>query len=313
MELRHLRSFIAVAEELHFTRAAMRLHITTPSLSERIHELERELGVQLLLRTRRSVKLTDTGTRFLRDARDVVGHADRARLGAQQAGRGEVGRVSIGYVTSMACSGLVSKAILEFSHRRPMVVVDLTRYEAKRQLENLIAGTLDVAFLRPPQQYPVGLSGLVLRCQPLVLAMPRNHRLSRIGLVPMSRLSGEAFISPSLETELGFYADISEIGRRAGFHPQIVRRVPDFITALTLIASGLGIGLVPKSVSCIHLPGVVFRSLLEPLDPGAFAAVFRQKESAPATKAFIDLLREMATGTLDTSVRRHISANRKPQ
>jgi DNA-binding transcriptional LysR family regulator len=295
MELRHLRSFIAVAEELHFTRAANRVHITTPSLSERIRDLEHELGVQLLLRTKRSVVLTDAGARFLREAREVVSHADRATLAAQRAGRGEVGRVAVGFVTSVACSGLVSSTMAEFIRQRPLVDIDLVRLDGRVQMEGLVAGTLDVGFLRPPQRYPVGLSGIVLRSQPLVLAMRRGHRLSRASTVPIARLESENFITPSLEVELGFFAHIGEIGRQGGFEPKITRRVRDFITALTLVAAGCGVALVPESFRCVRLPGVVYRSLAEPLDPGSFAAVYRHNERAPATRALIQLLRESAT------------------
>jgi DNA-binding transcriptional LysR family regulator len=293
MELRHLRSFIAVAEELHFTRAANRVHITTPSLSERIRYLEDELGVQLLSRTKRSVVLTEAGSRFLREAREVVSHADRATLAAQRAGRGEVGRVALGYVTSVACSGLVSNAMAEFIRRRPLVDVDLVRLDGRIQMEGLIAGTLDVGFLRPPQRYPVGLNGIVLHSRPLLLAMPHGHRLSRIGNVPIARLEGESFITPSLEVELGFFAHIGEIGRQGGFEPKITRRVRDFITALTLVAAGCGVALVPESFRCIRLPGVIYRNLVETLDPGSFAAVYRHNEQAPATRALIELLGEI--------------------
>jgi DNA-binding transcriptional LysR family regulator len=296
MELRHLRSFIAVAEELHFTRAASRIHITTPSLSERIRDLEHELGVQLLLRTKRSVVLTDAGVRFLREAREVVSHAERATLAAQRAGRGEVGRIAVGYTTSVACSGIVSSALAEFLRRRPLVDIDLVRLDGRVQMEGLIAGTLDVGFLRPPQRYPVGLSGMVVHSQPLVLAMRRGHRLSRIGTVPVARLESESFITPSLEVELGFFAHIGEIGRQGEFEPKIARRVRDFISALTLVAAGCGVALVPAPLQCIRLPGVVYRRLAEPLDPGSSAVVYRLNEQAPAIRALIQLLQQIASG-----------------
>jgi DNA-binding transcriptional LysR family regulator len=304
MELRHLRSFIAVAEELHFTRAANRVHITTPSLSERIRDLEHELGVQLLLRTKRSVVLTDAGARFLREAREVVSHTERATLAAQRAGRGEVGRVSVGYVTSVACSGIVSNAMSEFLRRRPLVDIDLVRLDGRVQMEGLVEGTLDVGFLRPPQRYPVGLTGILLHSRPVILAMPRGHRLSRMGTVPIARLERENFITPSLEVELGFFAHIGEIGRQGKFEPKITHRVRDFITALTLVAAGCGVALVPESFRCIRLPGVVYRSLAELLDPSSFAAVFRQNEQAPAPRALIELLREIGpTGSKKTRQR----------
>jgi len=148
MELRHLRYFVAVAGELHFTRAAERLHISPPSLTQQIQNLEQELGARLFVRTKREVKLTDAGRRFLDEARATLQQAERAELVARRAGRGEVGRVEIGFVSSAACAGLLTIALPSYRQRFPLVDLAIRKLETPRQIEQLTEGRLDVGFLR---------------------------------------------------------------------------------------------------------------------------------------------------------------------
>jgi len=297
MELRHLRSFVALADELNFTRAALKLNVTTPSLSERIQFLEAELGVRLVRRTTRSVTLTEAGRRFLQDAREVVLRADRAADIARHAGRGEVGRITIGYVTSVACSDVLSGTLAAFMQHRPRVEIELLRFEAARQLQLLAAEELDIGFLRPPRRYPTGISGIVLRHQSTVLALPQGHRLARLQQVPAALLANESFIAPSVEIELGSYGQMGAIGQQGGFQPKVARRAQDFITVLTLVAARYGIAAVPDTFRCMRLPGVVYRPLSEPVEPSVFAAAFRSSEQVPATRALIQFLRSSAGNT----------------
>src|SRR5690242_5616798 len=162
MELRHLRYFVAVAEELHFAHAAERLHISPPSLTQQIQSLERELGARLFVRTKRDVKLTDAGARFLDEARATLQQAERAELVARRAGRGEVGRVEISFVSSAACTGLLTVALPSYRQSFPLVELAIRKLESPRQLEQLTEGRLDVGFLRPPARYPTGITAIVI-------------------------------------------------------------------------------------------------------------------------------------------------------
>src|SRR5438270_3418464 len=154
MELRHLRYFMAVAEELHFSRAAERLHISPPSLTQQIQSLEQELGARLFLRTKREVKLTDAGARFLEEARTTLRHAQRAQVVARRAARGEMGRVEIGFVSSAACAGLLTASVPAYRDAYPLVELSMRKMETAKQIEQLTGSRLDIGFLRPPTRYP---------------------------------------------------------------------------------------------------------------------------------------------------------------
>jgi DNA-binding transcriptional LysR family regulator len=179
MELRHLRYFVAVAEELHFSRAAERLHISPPSLTQQIRALEQELGALLFTRTKRNVTLTDAGTRFLDEARSTLRQAEHAALVARLGGRGEIGRVDIGYASSAACAGLITAAVAEYRRTHPLVSLSLSAMQAARQLEQLSEGRLDIGFLRAPAPYPIGISAVIIGRQPVVLCCQATTSLRR--------------------------------------------------------------------------------------------------------------------------------------
>ena len=228
MELRHLRYFIAVAEELHFSRAAERLHISPPSLTQQIQNLEQELGARLFLRTKRDVRLTDAGARFLEEARLTLRQAERAELVARRAGRGEVGKVEIGFVASAACLGLLTTALPSYRAMFPLVELSIRKMESPRQLEHLSEGRLDVGFLRPPARYPTGVTAVIIARQPMVIALPTGHKLARGKAIAAATLAEETFVAAMFETDVGFTAD-----RHAGSARRIVPRigsVPDQFT-----------------------------------------------------------------------------------
>src|SRR3954447_12041212 len=195
MELRHLRYFVAAAEELHFSRAAERLNISAPTLTQQIQVLEADLGVVLFRRTKRSVALTEAGRRFLEEARKTLRQAEQATLVAQQAARGEIGRLEIGYVTSASCLGLIPMLLAEFRRLNPYVDLQVHRMETVRQLAALDHGQIDLGFLRPPTRYPVGLTGTLVWRQPFIVAMPKDHPLAAEKRVRVSSLAGEPLIA----------------------------------------------------------------------------------------------------------------------
>jgi len=287
MDLRHLRYFVAVAEELHFSRAAERLHISPPSLTQQIQSLEQELGARLLVRTKRDVKLTDAGARFLEEARSTLRQAERAELVARRAGRGEMGRVEIGFILSAACTGLLTVAVPSFRRTHPLVELSIRKVETGRQLEQLTEGRLDVGFLRPPARYPTGISAVVVARQSVVVALAKDHRLAATGAIPSASLSEESFIAPTFETDVGLYRHTAAVGQQGRFVPRIGARAPDVFTMMTLVAAGLGVAIVPQSIVCIQIPGVVYRPLARQGSPDELAAAFRRNEQAPAVKAFI--------------------------
>lgn len=294
MELRHLRYFIAVAEELHFARAAERLHISPPSLTQQIQSLERDLGARLLRRTKRKVELTDAGMLFLDEARITMRQAERTEQIGRRAGRGEVGAIEVGYVSTAACSGILSQTVSAYRRTHPMVAIRLHRMVAIRLLEGLAGGTLDVCFMRQTAKYPPGVAGVVIGRQAMIVALPHDHPLAARRVVQAAALAHEPFIAPSFETEQGLAQHTLAVGEEGGFVPRIVERAADFVTIVTLVSAGFGLAIVPQSLSCIQLPGVVYRPLEQTKRPVNLVAAFRRDERGPATKAFISQIREQA-------------------
>jgi DNA-binding transcriptional LysR family regulator len=295
MELRHLRYFVAVAEELHFTRAAERLHISPPSLTEQIRNLEQELGAVLLTRTKRNVTLTDAGARFLEEARSTLQQAEHAALVARLAGRGEIGRVEIGYASSAACSGLVTAAVAKYRRTHPLVSISLSAMQAARQLDQLTEGRLDIGFLRTPARYPMGISAVIIARQPIVIALPSDHKLAKKASLSAAMLAEERFLAPTFETEVGLFQHTAAVGQQGKFEARIVDRVPDLFTTVTLVAAGVGIAVVPQSCSCIQIPGVLYKPLSAQTKQVELAAAFRRDERAPAVKAFIQQLKNWSS------------------
>jgi DNA-binding transcriptional LysR family regulator len=291
MELRHMRYFQAVAEELHFTRAAERLGISTPTLTQQIQALEGDLGVTLLRRTNRAVALTEAGRRFLEEARATLRQAEQATLIARSAGRGEIGRLEIGYVTSASCLGLIPAAISAFRQAHPLVDVQLHRIETVRQLTALTEGRIDMGFLRPPNRYPIGIVGTNVWRQPFILALPADHPLGEHKSVRIGELADEAFIASSVELEMGFGGQIQEIAAEGKFVPKVVGRAPDILTILTQVATGFGVAFVPESFRQVRIPGVIYRALAGPARYALLAIARRRDDSAPAVKAFLRTLR----------------------
>ena len=295
MELRHLRYFAAVADELHFTRAAERLHISTPSLTKQIQQLEQELGALLFVRTKRKVSLTDAGARFFEEARRTLQQAEHAELVAKLAGRGELGRIKIGYVSSAACTGALAATVVTYREGHPLVSLSVLKMQSPDQLDQLSEGRIDIGFLRPPARYPVGISGLILTRQPVVIALPRAHKLAALKSIPVAMLADERFIAPSNETELGMFQHTAAVGHKGKFRAHIVDRIPDLFTTVALVAAGAGVAVVPQSCSCIQIPGVVYKPLSGQTKPAEMVAAFRRDEKAPAVKAFIRQLRDRSS------------------
>ena len=290
MELRHLRYFVAVAEELHFSRAAAKLNIATPTLSAQIRSLEALLGAQLFTRKTRSVALTHVGKRFLEEARQTLRQAAQAELVGRQAARGDIGTIAVGYVYSAVCGGIVSASIAAFRARHPDVMFEPRRMPTIGQLNALIDGTLDVGFIRAPDRYPVGLTGFLVDRQDLCVALPDGHALAAHAEIEPEMLVGEPLVATSLEMEMAF-------GKKAGAVPparssmRVVARVADPFSTLTLVAAGVGLGIVSASLRRMGIPGVVFRMIAGSAGSSEHAAVYRKNEGAPVTKAFIATLR----------------------
>jgi DNA-binding transcriptional LysR family regulator len=291
MDLRHLRYFITVAEELHFRRAAERLHLAQPSLSQQIHGLENELGVQLLNRTRRRVQLTQAGRRFLEEARRTLAQAERAVRIAQQTSRGEIGLLSIGFVPA-ADYTVFPKLLPAFRRHHPGVQLMLRTLSSMAQVEALRDGLIDIGFLRRPADDKALAVQSILR-EPLVVALPAAHPLSALREVPLLALAKERYIFFPREMAPSFYDLVVSRCHEAGFSLNVTHEAEHFQTMLGLIASGLGVALVPNSVRTLGKRGVRFRQLPAPVPHVELAMAYRRDDDSDLLRAFLNTARDV--------------------
>lgn len=259
MELRHFRYFVAVAEELHFGRAARRLKIAQPPLSRQIQDLEIEIDAPLFARNRRSVTLTPAGTAFLVRAREVLSAVDRAVVDAKRANRGELGAISIGYVSSVAYSGL-GPMLRAFRKRCPSVFVRVRQLPPTEQLRALRAGEIDVGLLRVPFD-DTGVSTAVIRRETLVAALPSGHPLTARARIAMSDLAREPFVLFPRTASPPFYDYVVSLCQAAGFSPQIAYEAPH-VDLLSLVSAGFGVSLVPSSTKASGREGIELRPIV---------------------------------------------------
>jgi DNA-binding transcriptional LysR family regulator len=292
LDIKQIRYFIAVAEDLHFSRAADRLHIAQSALSTQIKQLEAELGARLIARKKRAAAtLTDAGELFLIEARRVLEQVQRAEAAGRRAGRGELGHVEVGYVPSVAFSGLIPKAILEFRKQRPDVALHLAALESPMQLEAIAEGRLDIGFIRPRPSYSPGVTAEVLRQEKLLLAMPAGHPLTTSD--DMTSLSHETLIVPQFDERADFSEYVADFVSSVQVPPENMQRVRDFLTALILVAGGRGVALVPESLRGISMANVAFRPIGKHGRTIGLAVAYRANESAPAVRAFIETCKRL--------------------
>ena len=258
MELRHLRYYVAVAEELHFGRAAIRLHMAQPPLSQQIKKLEEELGVQLLARTRRKVEMTPAGLLFLDEARLTLQQAERARRIAVEADKGIRGRLRIGFVTSASYS-ILPVVIRRFRKENPFIDLELVDMSPSQQIEALENGTIDAGLLRPPVESKMKLETILE--EPLVMALPLEHRKADQQAVDLKSLAEDAFVLFPRHHGPGLFDVIMNACHEAGFARQVSYSPNEMQTILAYVAGGLGISLVPQSMTVFHPGSIVYRPL----------------------------------------------------
>jgi DNA-binding transcriptional LysR family regulator len=284
MELRHLRYFVAVAEELHFGRAAERLMIAQPPLSQQIQRLEREIGVRLLNRTKRRVELTEAGRLFLDEARRALDHAARGALVAQRAARGEVGRLRIGFVGSASYS-ILPAVLRGFRQQHPGVELSLQELTTSQQLDALIDRRIDVAFVRRPPQR-AGITARVLIEEDFMVALPRTHALGSRSRIALAELANDRFIVFPRVLAAGLYDCVVSACQAAGFSPQIVQETTQTPVMIGLVAAGLGVALVPASVRIFKWDNVAYIALRPPRPTTNIVLAWRSTEESQAVQAF---------------------------
>jgi DNA-binding transcriptional LysR family regulator len=303
MEFRHLRYFVAVAEEGHITGAAERLGMQQPPLSQQIKAIERELDVQLFRRKARGVELTDAGRSFLQDARAMLAQLDRAVETTRSAARGEQGRLCVGVTSTAPLHPLVPRAIRAFREACPMVSLTLEECLSNELIDRLQSESMDAAFIRTSRAADDVLMVYPLLEETMVVALPSAHALAQDNqkaAIAIQRLANETFILYG-PPGTGMYDATIAACLAAGFNPRVgnlgasTQQAPRITSTLSLVAAGLGISFVPTSLQRVNVEGVVYRSLKGAAEPKAVLNLASRRGGPSAVvRQFVDVVRKVA-------------------
>lgn len=292
IDLRQFRQFIVIAEELSFRRAAERLHMSQPPLTQALQRMEEELGVTLFERNNRSVRLTEAGSIFLDEARRTIAQAERAITAARQAGEGFIGSLRIIFVSS-AMNIYLPPVLRAFHQRHPDVVLKLHERTSGQQVKEIQTERADVGFLMPPLLDASDLCLETVFRESLVAVLPQRHRLAQKSQVELKNLAGEPFVMfPTLQGP-GLYAHIMIACARAGFTPRIVQEAHHMRTLIGLVAAEIGVTIVPASLQDSHQTEVVYRKFSDAESAPQYdlAVAWRAADTSPVVQAFLAVVR----------------------
>jgi DNA-binding transcriptional LysR family regulator len=295
MELRHLRYFVAVAEELHFGRAAVRLRIAQPPLSRQIRDLERELGAPLFDRVPRGVELTPAGLALLPEARLTLAQAERAQRTAQRAARGEIGRLRVGFVEAAIYSSALPDVLGFFRMHLPDIGLSLFEMEPLQQAEAFREGRIDLGILHnPPPDADRWLRVEPVYSEPLVAAVPHAHRLARRARPALGDFATEPFVLFPRHVGPELFDGIIARCSSAGFSPRVVQEAAGWPTLAALVAAGVGVTFVPRSLAHFRRPEVVYRPVRGLSVDMTTSAVWKRGAKSPVRERFVTTLRAVA-------------------
>ncbi len=294
MELRHLRYFVAVAEERGFSRAARRLHVAQPALSRQVRELEEELGVRLLHRDSHSVRLTESGEIYLERCRSILDQVSRAGDEVRRAARGEIGKLSVAFIGSLGHE-LLPLVLQRFRQHHPEVLLELHETSPGDQLEQLKEGRLDVGFVGMADSPPGGSVEVeTLLEEPLVVALPADHPLASRTRLRLDDVRTERLLLTARRTTPVAHHWLIHLCRETGFEPRVTMEVDRAPTVLNYIAAGFGVSIFPETISRHPAPGVVF----VPTAPGTpryrFCLAWQAVTASEVVRRFLRIAREVA-------------------
>jgi DNA-binding transcriptional LysR family regulator len=296
MKLQQLRFFIAVADELGFSKAAAKLHVAQPSLSVQIKALEEEVGARLFERDKHHVFLTQAGKKFQQHARALLDLAETAKFEARCAAAGEMGTLDFGYTASAMFSSVLARVIRQFRGRHPQVLLTLHELTSVEQFHGLLEHKLDVGVLRRPDiGTPVGLQISEWYRTPLVVAIPHDHALARRQSLTVADLKGDSFIMYPREAGTGIYWQVMDLCAKAGFRPRVAREVLESSTLIGLVAAGVGIAIVPADMNCIRFEGIEYKRLA---DAEAYSTLYlacREADDSVHLRTLLKMLNQRST------------------
>jgi DNA-binding transcriptional LysR family regulator len=291
MELRHLRYFAAVAEQLHFRHAAEIVHVAQPALSQQIRQLEEEIGVKLFERSRHKVSLTPAGKAFYANVQSILKQADQAVAKAKKVESGDAGTIRIGFVSTAAIR-VLPVAMKKLQKQAPSAEVELNELAAGEQMDRLYREQLDIAFVHAKLSQDVLKTRVVARDR-LIVAVPGSSSLAGCRRVDLKDLASWPAIMPAGHSSSGFYEQVRMAYQRAGVRPERIHNTRLLQTGLLLVAAGLGVSLVPESFRSIHVEGIEYKKLQVEPPLIELVAVWRRDNASPLLDRFIENLPEL--------------------
>jgi DNA-binding transcriptional LysR family regulator len=296
MELRHLKYFVAVAEELNFARAAHRVHIAQPSLTKQIQQLEQELGFPLFYRTKKKVELLDTGHVLLEEAQRLLRQAEKAIQSTQRTHAGQSGRLLIGFSTS-AAPEVLPRILRKYHALFPDVVVELLEITTVKNTESLLQSAMSVAVIRSPTFLSHELFCFeTIQRERFVVALPDSHPLAKQKCVRIKTLASEPLIVPPLQPGWGYADSIFQIFRDYEIVPRIAQEATGALSVVTLVAGGYGVALVPASLSNLRLPGLSYRPIKGRCRTSDLTLVWQRDSRASTVRAFLEVVKREYLG-----------------
>lgn len=287
MELRHLRYFVTLAEELHFGRAAERLHIAQPPLSQQIRQLETELGFELFHRTKRKVELSEAGRVFLIEVQQIFRQLEQATFLGRQVSRGEVGQLVVGFVSSAAYN-ILPDILQNFRNHASGVNLELHELTTDEQLRWLQSGRIDVGFVRPPVDENTYESKIIFQ-ESLAIALPQNHLLASQDKVSLQSLKNESFILFPRLLAPGLYDLIISFCQQVGFSPKVAQEAIQMQTIVSLVAAEIGVAIVPESLQNLQRTGVVYKYFVEETPKVSIAMIWRKNDVSVVLDRFLEV------------------------
>ena len=308
-DFRQFRYFVTTAEELHFAKAAERLGIAQPALSQQIKALETQLGAPLFNREKRRVELTEMGRVFLEDARATLAVAESATRRARGMARGESGNINIGIVGSVMFEPHLPHLLGNYCSEHQNVKLSLSEMPVLDQIEAVKTHRLDFAIVREPlpEQLLNGIESFVLSSQRLVAALPENHLLAKRKFVRLAELAQEPFVGFSDPDGIGMHQTVLDICRKTGFEPQFSQRVADLTTIISLVAAGFGVCLVVDIVRHLKIPNVIYVPLKNVDVKSNLIVVHRRFERSATVAKLLERVREYAKHVVSTEPEHNFS------
>jgi DNA-binding transcriptional LysR family regulator len=292
MDLRHLRYFIAVAEELHFTRAAERLGIKQPPLSLQIRQLEQEIGTPLFRRLTRGAELTESGILLLEKARAILCDVEKTKLSVQMRARGETGRIQLGFAGATSFNPLIPALVADYRRKYPQVAISPETSHTPRLIAGLYNGELDVAFIRPGIGDVDELGIDLIVEERMLIVVPVEHHLARKRSVPLAALAKETWILHPRSIGPGLYDEIIAACHAAGFSPEIgQQQASELPSAVHLVSAGFGISIVPQSLQQIHAAGIVYVRIRGDGPRAPISLAYRRNDRSAAVRNFVSLVK----------------------